>query len=220
MSQTITIVYADSSEAYCLGLQSLIKDFPEIELLATASNEAAIKKAVADLQPRILVFELDIPGMAAPDICHWLSHNHPDTRTLVFTMHQSMALTKAALDAGVHGHLRKNCKPPHLAAAIQTISYGATCYGPECNELNMSRNRHLQKMFVNRMLCKVLCLMCKGKETPEIAAAIHRSPGTVNGYRRSISALLGTTNPFLQAIYAINLGLVDPEDCLGGLGKR
>ena len=219
MSQPTTIVYADTCEVYRLGLESLLKEFSEIEVLATAPNEPGIKKAVTELQPAVLIFELDIPGMEGVEVCNWLTDNHPATRSLALTTHQNKAIIKEVLDAGIHGYQRKGCTPTQLVASIKMIGDGGTSYCPECSDLLMSLHRKVRCKLLNLMEIDVLRLLCRGMDTPEIAKALNRSTGAVNGYRSSISEKLGTSNHFLQAMYAVENGLVDPKDCVCGLGK-
>jgi DNA-binding NarL/FixJ family response regulator len=124
------------------------------------------------------------------------------------------------LDAGLQGYMPKSCDPRNLVACIKTLADGGTNFSSECTELVLSRNKMTQEPCLNSMENEVLCLLCKGKKTPEIAVTVNKSEGTINGYRLSIAEKLGTANHFLQAIYAIYHGLVDPKDCLDQLGKR
>lgn len=220
MSQLTTMVYADSCEIYGLGLQTLLKEFTEIQVMDIALNLAAVKRAVAEYKPRVLVFELDMPGMEGVEIVKWLEADHPDTRSLTLTMHQSKAIMNEIIEAGVHGLIKKGCSARELVSYIKTIGGGGVCFCAECNDIIVRRNKPMEHepLTCNELL--VLQLLCQGKESVEIAGIMHKDVSTVNGYRSSIAKKLGTKDPHLQAIYAVEYGLVNAKVCLKGLGRR
>jgi two-component system response regulator LytT len=60
---TITAVIVDDEQLACEELSFLLKEFPDLELLATARNGIEALKLIEDLEPDIAFLDVQMPGL-------------------------------------------------------------------------------------------------------------------------------------------------------------
>ncbi len=92
--------------------------------ILTARDGAEARALVRSERPALVVLDLglgDEEGLVLIErFRHWL----PETRVLVFTMHESPALAAAALKVGASGFLTKSADPELFSEAVTAIERG------------------------------------------------------------------------------------------------
>lgn len=63
VTSTISTLIVDDEQLALAELSYLLKDFPEIELLQTASNGLEALKAIEELEPELVFLDVQMPGM-------------------------------------------------------------------------------------------------------------------------------------------------------------
>lgn len=220
MSQPTTIIYADRCEVYRVGLQALLADHQnDVHLLATPAGKTALIKAM-ELEPDVVVFELDFTGMEGMEICHWLAENYPGCRRLALTMYDNIFIARELAETGVYSIIKKGCSAAELVSRIKKVAAGGADFDTAFGEVVVNRITYTAEGDLGAMPRKVLQMLCRGLETDAISDMVNRSRASVNGYRAMIAEKVGSKNPFLQAMYAVCYGLVDAKDCLSELKKK
>lgn len=69
---------------------------------------------------------------------------------------------------------------------------------------------HLGKAEFTQREKEILCYICEEKTSEEIAALMHLSSRTIEGYRQDIIAKAGTHNLAGLAVFAIRHGIFKP----------
>lgn len=67
--------------------------------------------------------------MSGLEVAQELSKSHPETRLLIFTMHDSKSLVKAVRKAGARGYVLKSRAARDLIRAIEALLNGDTFFG-------------------------------------------------------------------------------------------
>src|SRR5262245_8341116 len=62
-SQTISAVLVDDEKLASEELVYLLKEFPEVEVIATASNGVEAVKLIEDLEPDLVFLDVQMPGL-------------------------------------------------------------------------------------------------------------------------------------------------------------
>ena len=106
MSHSILIV--DDNSAIRSSLRSWIEGNPEFQVCGEAENgQVAIEKVEA-MHPDIVILDLQMPVMNGLEAARQISHVAPTTAMVMFTMHPSAELLRAAQAVGVRDVVSKS----------------------------------------------------------------------------------------------------------------
>ncbi len=98
---THTILIVDDSSTVRSSLRSWIETNADFQVCGEAENgEVAIAK-VEELRPDIVILDLQMPVMNGLDAARNISQLAPNTAMLMFTLHPSVELLRAARAVGV-----------------------------------------------------------------------------------------------------------------------
>ncbi|MGB7601696.1 MAG: response regulator [Candidatus Sulfotelmatobacter sp.] len=98
---THTILIVDDSSTVRSSLRSWIERNSDFEVCGEAENgEVAIAK-VEEMHPDIVILDLQMPVMNGLDAARHISHVSPSTAMVMFTLHPSRELLRAARAVGV-----------------------------------------------------------------------------------------------------------------------
>ena len=103
----IRVLLADDHPAFLRGLQTMLAEAPDVEVVGAVSDGRAAVEAVRELRPDAVVMDLHMPGLDGVDATARITREMPATAVLVLTMHDDDASLQAALQAGARGYLLK-----------------------------------------------------------------------------------------------------------------
>ena len=207
----IKVVIADDHVLLRRGLESVLRLFHDIELVAQAEDGAEAVDVCEQTQPDVVVLmDLVMPGLDGPTATREILQRCPTTRILVLTSFSNEALIESALSAGAIGYLMKDISGAQLAAAIRRASAGKPTLAPEAAEVLMRRvdAPGLQDQDLTARERQVLTLLADGLTNAEIAERLVVSLSTVKGHVSSIIAKLGASSRTEAATIAVRHRLV------------
>jgi HlyD family secretion protein len=120
----IRILIADDQTAIQEALQSHLKPYIDLEVVGKANNGRQAIEQVAQLQPDVILLDLDIPVLDGFAATQQIKEHFPKTKILVLTHHQDLSFLLPALQAGAHGYLLKTTSPEDLANAVRLVHKG------------------------------------------------------------------------------------------------
>lgn len=124
----ITLVYADAYPIVRVGIRAILADTPDIQILGEAEKSDEVQSLVADLRPKILLLDLEMPGLNPITLIRWVHTNYPDTAALVLTDQGFDAYLAAMLDVGAAGLLGMNTTAEQLITAIRRVAQGENLF--------------------------------------------------------------------------------------------
>jgi len=209
-AKRIKVVIADDHVLLRRGLESVLRLFHDIELVAQAEDGAEAVDVCEQTQPDVVLMDLVMPGLDGPTATREILQRCPTTRILVLTSFSNEALIESALSAGAIGYLMKDISGAQLAAAIRRASAGKPTLAPEAAEVLMRRvdAPGLQDQDLTARERQVLTLLADGLTNAEIAERLVVSLSTVKGHVSSIIAKLGASSRTEAATIAVRHRLV------------
>src|SRR5512135_2270592 len=101
----IRILIADDHVIFRDGLRVLINSVPDAEVVGEASTgEQAITQA-AELQPDVILMDIQMPGMNGIEATRRILHTSPHIGVMVVTMFEDNDSVFAAMRAGARGYV-------------------------------------------------------------------------------------------------------------------
>ena len=128
--EQLRILVADDSAAFRAGLAALLASVDGVMLSGEAtSGEEAVERAL-DLQPDIVLMDLNMPGCNGIEATRAIVSAAPHIAVLVLTMHEDDESVFSAVQAGARGYLVKGARQAELLRAVRTVSEGGAVFGP------------------------------------------------------------------------------------------
>jgi DNA-binding NarL/FixJ family response regulator len=122
MMTALRILIADDHELVRRGLRSLLETQPGWEVVAEAANgKEAVQKAT-ELQPEIVVLDLNMPELDGLKAARQIHQILPDAELLIVTVYNSSEMVQEALRIGVRGYVLKSDAGRDLVLAITAVS--------------------------------------------------------------------------------------------------
>ena len=186
----------------------LARSEPALTVVGSAeSGRAALERAPA-LDPDLVLLDLRLPDMLAPEVVAGLRGVVPAARVVVFTAHGDHEGVRAALDAGAHGALLKDAAGTDLADALRRVVRGERVIDPRIVPREPGDRAALARSGLTRREYEVLRLAAQGRTNPEIAEVTGLARNTVKTYLESALHKLGARNRVEAVSRAAALGLL------------
>ncbi|MDQ0379602.1 response regulator [Amycolatopsis thermophila] len=191
---TATVLVVDDHPVVRDGVTLLLRAEPSLKLIGSAETGRGALLRVGELRPDLILLDLRLPDMLAPEVIAGLRQVHPAGRIVVFTAHGDHQGLLAALDAGAHGCLLKDVAGTDLVSALRRVLRGERVVDPRILPDHASRSDALARSGLTRREYEVLRLAAQGQTNPEIAEMTGLTRNTVKTYLQSALHKLGARN--------------------------
>ncbi|GAA1189976.1 response regulator [Prauserella alba] len=191
---TATVLVVDDHPVVRDGVTLLLRTDPTLTIAGAAESGHAAIERVAELRPDLVLLDLRLPDMLAPEVVAGLRAAHPGVRVVVFTAHGDHQGVVAALEAGAHGGLLKDVAGTDLVAALRRVLRGERVIDPRIMPDAGQRSDALARSGLTRREYEVLRLAAQGRTNPEIADVTGLTRNTVKTYLQSALHKLGARN--------------------------
>jgi len=207
MNPSIRVLLVDDHAVVREGIRAVLEDFDEIHVVGEASDGDAALAMLARTQPDLLLSDLKMPGLPAPDLVRRALAAQPTLRVLMFTSFAEHAQVKAMLDAGAHGYLLKDAAREDIRRAINTVAQGQSYLHPLADAALRGRVGHQGLERLTERERDVLLLVAEGKSNKEVGRKLNLTEGTVKGYVSAIFEKLGVNDRTQAALIAHRAGM-------------
>ena len=125
---SIRVVLADDHRLFREGVASLLERAADIELVGQAATGEDALRLVSELQPDVVLMDLQMPGMGGIEATRALAA-HPSSGVIVLTMFEDDESVFAAIRAGARGYVLKDADRGSLLRAIRAVAGGDALLG-------------------------------------------------------------------------------------------
>jgi DNA-binding NarL/FixJ family response regulator len=175
------------------GVRHLLADSPEFEVVGESTSAEEGVRAARREQPDLVVLDLRIAEVLAPDVCTRLRLAAPAARIVILTAFDDGPLLQACLRAGARGVLLKDAHGLDLLAALRRVQVGETVIDKRLAEPRRLADEGAIEPLTAREY-EVLRLMAQGLIAREIASELSLAPNTVRSYSQSVLSKLRANN--------------------------
>ncbi|HTV92963.1 MAG TPA: response regulator transcription factor [Verrucomicrobiae bacterium] len=184
----IRLLVVDDHPVVRDGVALLATSTRHIELVGYAPNGKAALELAESAAPDVILCDLRLPDMLAPELIALLRRCVPNARIVIFTAYPDHPAVCAALEAGACGIVAKDAARTDLSAVIIGAMQGEELVTVHSSLPNRART------MVGRREYDVLRRVAIGETNLEIAEAMNLSPNTVKAYLRNLMQKLDARN--------------------------
>jgi len=184
----IKVILVDDHHIVLDGLESLLQQEPEFQVLASLHSGEEVLDMLKSQQPHILLTDFSLPGISGIDFVRQVKRTYPQVKVIVLSMHDEAHIIKSVLKEGVEGYLLKNIQHSELKSAIRHVAQGLPYVSPEVTRLlmdEMNKPKDEPELLTDREL-DVLRLIAKEFSNKAIADKLFISERTVETHRKNI----------------------------------
>lgn len=205
--ERVRLILADDHDLVRSGLKAMLSQIPSVEVIAEARDGAELITLVEQLEPDLVMTDLDMPqvgGIAA--IVH-LRQSRPQVKLMVLSMLNTVDLVKQAVASGACGYVMKNASAAELEQAVKSVIASGSYFSSAIMMRLLSSEPTLEETLTQRQI-EILTLLAKGHGSKEIAFQLGLSSKTVDVHRARIMERLQLHDLASLALYAARKGLV------------
>lgn len=211
-----TIVLADSEYLIRVGLQHLLLEIDDFEVLGEATNERQLLRLLEHQQPCLVILDHNQASHFSERIVDAIKEQSPATNLLIISADENKQRIEQLIQSGINSYLTKKCSRDEIIDAIRATARGEKFF---CKKV---MNYILQKSFGNPAGTaaasttatlsarekEIVSLIAQGRIAKEIAEQLHLSPHTIYTHRKNIMKKLQLSSASELVLYAANQGLV------------
>ena len=195
------------------GMKRILADLPGGADVGEAHDVDSALRCVRERDWDLVLLDLNLGGKSGLDLLAHMKAERPKLRILVMSIYPEDQYAVRVLQAGAIGYLSKDTAPSELVAAVLRAESGKKVIGENIAELLVHHvvtgaGEALHDRLSDREL-QILKLIASGKQSQEIATALHLSVKTVGTYRARILEKTGLNNTAELILYAVKAGLVN-----------
>ncbi len=207
------MLVVDDHELFRDGLIGLLGE-RKIRVVGEAANGVDAIGLAEELQPDVVLMDLNMPGMSGVDTTRRLAATAPLVRVLMLTIVADDDQVAEALLAGACGYLLKEAPIHQIVDGIEAAARGESAISPRIASQLVRRLREpadydpaLTGADLTPRELEVLELLARGMDNIAIARTLFLSQHTVKSHVSSILAKLQVENRIQAAVRAVRAGL-------------
>ncbi len=218
--KTIRILVVDDHPLIRRGMKGQFSLEPGFTVVGEANDGAQAIKLAAQLQPDIILMDIDLPIIDGITATQQIKTDQTATRILALSAFDDDTQVVGMLAAGADGYCLKSIKWEQLVAVIQLVLQGGAYLDPA---IAQKVARLLKPTFVSQdtrgtdvsqrpILStrerEILKFIAQGYSNQEIADKLFLSLGTIKSYVRMLLNKLSVDDRVQAAAIAVREGLI------------
>lgn len=212
----IRVLLADDHAVVRDGLQALLAETTDIEVVGQAADGLEAIRQVRELGPDVVVMDIAMSPLSGLEATRRISSECPASRVLILSQHEDSEYVLDALRAGASGYLLKRAAGPELAEGIRAVQQEGAFLHPLAARvlidayLRSEGGQHVDSYErLTGRETEVLILVAEGYTNQQIAEMLHVSPKTVDGHRTSLMSKLDLHDRTEVVKYALRRQLIE-----------
>jgi len=195
----ITILIIDDHKLIREAWSAILDSDGRFEVIAEANSAEEAEKLAGELQPDIVILDINLPGITGIQAIPLLKKISPNSKIVGISMHTQPSYARKMLKNGASAYVTKNSKKEEMFRAIVAVHSGEKYV---CDEIkNILSEQSLYGDETPRGLnalsdreVEIIQLVKKGLSSKEIAANLQLCVKTVEVHRYNVMKKLQLRN--------------------------
>ena len=204
--ELIKVMIVDDHPMVAEGIQSILESYDDINVVGCLPNGRAAIESVAELDPDVILMDLNMPEIGGLSATEILLERQPDTRIVILSMHDNPEYISSALSHGAMGYILKDVPTDEIKLAIDTVMRGERylCTGAQ----GSLEPKDAARESLTEREQTILLQLAQGKSNKDVATALDISVRTVETHRKNIKRKLGISSTAGLTRYAMEHGVL------------
>ncbi|MCX7565277.1 response regulator transcription factor [Sulfitobacter sp. F26169L] len=207
MTPTLRIVIVDDHPMVAEGIQSILENYDDVEVVGTLPGARAMIDQLHTLNPDVILMDLNMPEMGGLSATEIVLEQRPGTRIVILSMHDSPEYISSALNHGAMGYLLKDVPTDEIKLAIDTVMRGERYLCTGAQGSLTPKGGGVRETLTGREQT-ILLQLAQGQSNKEVALALDISVRTVETHRKNIKRKLGISSTAGLTRYALEHGVL------------
>ncbi len=187
------------------GLAIVIRNQPDLRLVAEASNGREAIQRFREQIPDVTLMDLRLPDMSGIDAMIAIRSEFPEARVIILTTFAGDVEIQRALEAGARAYVLKSMPPKELVDVIRQVHAGKKRIPPEIAA-------HLAEHYSDEALTgrevEVLQQIAGGNRNRDIAEKLFITEETVKVHIKHIMEKLSASDRTQAVAIAVRRGII------------
>lgn len=207
----INILLVDDHELVRSGIEQLLATNPDIDVLAVASSGEEAMRLNDQLNPDIILMDLNMPGMGGSEAIKCILRHKPDAKIIALSVYDDGPVPHQSLSIGAKGYINKGCPVDEMIKAIVMVYQGKNYLSSAVATNMVFTNSEPEKNTFSQLSSRefqIVSKLLEGEKINDIAVALSISPKTVNTHRYRVHQKLGVGGDIELVKLAIKEGFI------------
>ncbi|WP_455518651.1 response regulator [Neisseria cinerea] len=214
---TIKIILIDDHTLFRSGIKALLLRQHDLEVIGEASDGLSGIKMISQLQPDVVLLDLDMPGMNGREALSQIISINPQQAVIMLTVSEDSDDLTECMRIGARGYLLKNINADFLLESIRKAADGDNVFSPEMTA-KLVRNlispqstqgtQTLSSLTPREM--EILGYLAAGHSNKIIARHLNLAESTVKVHVQNLLRKLNLSSRVQAAVYAIHHNVPQP----------
>jgi two-component system response regulator DesR len=204
----IRVAVVDDHPHVAIALRAMLDKTPDIRLVGEARQGGQVLALVQRTRPHVLLLDLLLePEFDALSAVRNLRANFPEVRICLLSAHLEPTYVRDLIQAGVI--LKDDDYVSRIETIIRDLAEGRLYLSPQAYEALAQATQWVgDRELLTEREQDILRLAERGLPNPQIAQALHLSPGTVRNHLSAIYRKLGVHSRYEALAIAKERGLI------------
>lgn len=211
----ISVLLVDDHALFRSGIRSLLQRHADFAVVGEAADGVEGIKRAQQLQPDVVLLDLNMPGMSGVQTLQLMLQDCPDAAIVILTVSEDAEDLAVALKAGACGYLVKNIDADYLVRAIHRAAAGETVVaevmtGKLVAQLQRGTQRPEQMSELDKLTpreTEIIACLARGESNKTIARTLDLAESTVKIHVQNVLKKLKLTSRVQAAVFAVEHGM-------------
>jgi two-component system response regulator DegU len=192
---TIKVLIADDHPIVRSGIRSEFAQHQDILVVGEAVDGNEVLPLANELQPDVLVLDINMPGMKAINILKAIKVQNPSIAVLILSAYGDPENVIGMLKGGARGYILKDTDPGEIVTGVRAVYSGKNWVDSSVINVLVGQKDQTQLMpditVLSAREFEVLKMVGQGANNEGIAKALSISESTVKNHLTNIYEKLG-----------------------------
>jgi DNA-binding NarL/FixJ family response regulator len=202
----IRVLCVDDHPLLREGINAIIKNQPDMMLVATAFNGGEALEQFRKHKPDVTLMDLRLPDMNGIDVMIAIRAESPQARIIILTTFEGDVEIHRALEAGARAYMLKSMPPKEVVETIRQVHAGKKRIP---TEIATHLAEHYSDEALTQREIEVLREIAGGNRNRDIAEKLFISEETVKVHMKHIMDKLGASDRTQAVAIAVRRGIIE-----------
>jgi DNA-binding NarL/FixJ family response regulator len=220
-AEPIRTMIVDDHALFRRGLEMVLDEEPDIELVGQASDGAEAVEKAAESLPDVVLMDIRMPRSSGIEACRAMKEAAPSAKIVILTISDEEEDLFEAIRAGASGYLLKDIPLDEVADTVRAVHGGQSLINPSMAGKLLTEfatlarrddEERVQEVPAPRLTereMQVLKLIARGMNNRDIAKELFISENTVKNHVRNILEKLQIHSRMEAVMVAVREKLIE-----------